>query len=75
MSKGPRPFRQRDLTRAIKGAIAAGLSPSSATIDRDGNIKMHFSQAPAKDDVSWDNGIDLWHGRRTGRTRQRPTGT
>jgi hypothetical protein len=42
MSKGSRPFRQRDLTRAIKGAEAAGKVVTAASITAAGEIKVSF---------------------------------
>ena len=75
MSKGPWAFRQRDLTRAVKAAIAAGLPPITATIDRHGTISLGFSGAPQEPLDDWDKVIDLWDTERTGRTRKRPTGT
>jgi hypothetical protein len=40
MSKGSGPFRQRDLTRAIKGAEAAGKVVTAASITATGEIKV-----------------------------------
>jgi transcription antitermination factor NusA-like protein len=38
MARGPLSFKQSDLTRAIKGALAAGLRVRSVEIDKDGKI-------------------------------------
>lgn len=38
MSRGPQTFKQRDLTKALKGAVAAGLDVKRVEIDRDGKI-------------------------------------
>jgi hypothetical protein len=38
MTRRPQPFTQGDVTRALKGAVKAGLSVQSYTIDTDGNI-------------------------------------
>lgn len=55
-------FRQADITRAMKGAIAAGLKPSRADIDRDGKITLVFGEAappePATDFDKWKAGRD-----------------
>jgi hypothetical protein len=75
MSKGPMAFRQRDLTRALRASIAAGMTPTSVTIDRNGNISLGFSEAPKAPQENWDNVINLWDTERTGRPRKRPTGT
>ena len=75
MSKGPWAFRQRDLTRALKAAIAAGLSPTSATIDRHGNLTVGFSGAPPAALESWDKVIDLWDIERSRPARKHRTAT
>lgn len=38
MSRGPLTFKQRDVTRALKGAVAAGIGVKRVEIDRDGKI-------------------------------------
>lgn len=38
MSKGPQKFKQGDVTRALKGAVNAGLAVKRVEIDRDGRI-------------------------------------
>jgi hypothetical protein len=38
MSRGPHHFRQGDVTRALKGAAAAGIDVCRVEIDRDGKI-------------------------------------
>ncbi|MGH6865671.1 MAG: hypothetical protein ACREDO_05785 [Methyloceanibacter sp.] len=43
MSRGPLTFKQRDLTRAIKAALAAGLTVERAWIDVDGKIMLGFA--------------------------------
>lgn len=42
-------FRQADLVRALKAAVAAGLNPSQAVISPDGELRIGFtdSSAPA----------------------------
>jgi hypothetical protein len=42
MARGPL-FRQRDLTRAIKGAEQAGRVPTRVEIGRDGKIVVIFA--------------------------------
>jgi hypothetical protein len=40
-------FRQADATRALKAAVAAGLSPTGYTIDpATGAIRVSFGDAP-----------------------------
>ena len=48
-------FKQADLTRALKGVLAAGLAVAGVKIDREGNIDVKLGSAeqvkPAND---WD---------------------
>ena len=59
MSRGPYTFRQRDVTRAVKAVIAAGMTLRLVEIDN-GKIVLHVSdadEAPAdgpKHDNEWD---------------------
>ena len=57
MTRRPCTFRQADVTRALKGAVAAGVEVKSIEIDQSGKIVMITSRAaePAKQDESdWD---------------------
>ena len=38
MSRGPLSFRQTDVARAIKGAVAAGLTVQRVEVDKAGRI-------------------------------------
>jgi hypothetical protein len=38
MSRGPCTFKQRDVTQAVKGVIAAGMKVARCEIDREGKI-------------------------------------
>jgi hypothetical protein len=38
MGRGPSTFRQTDLTRALKGTVAAGIEVSRVEIDKEGKI-------------------------------------
>lgn len=38
MARGPMTFRQRDLTRAVRGVRAAGLEVGRVEIDKTGKI-------------------------------------
>jgi hypothetical protein len=54
MTRRPPPFRQSDLTRALRGADAAGREIQRAEIDRDGKIVLVFGphvEAVVKDDT------------------------
>ena len=61
MSKAHWVFRQRDLTRALKAAIAAGMPPISAKIDRDGNMFLSFDSEPSVNGNGWDKALGLCH--------------
>ena len=38
MARGPCTFKQRDVTQALKAAVAAGMRVARYEIDRDGTI-------------------------------------
>lgn len=40
MSRGPSTFKQRDVTAAIKAAVAAGVEVAKIEVDKDGKIVM-----------------------------------
>lgn len=50
MSKGRWPFRPKDLTRAIKGAISCGVEVTRAEIEPDtGKIVLVFGKSVASE--------------------------
>ncbi len=59
MSRGPQTFRQSDLTRAIKGAQAAGIAVARITIAKDGKIEIDTGSAPEAETNSTP-GEDQW---------------
>jgi hypothetical protein len=56
MVRRPSTFRQQDLTRAIKGAVAAGIGVQQIEIGKDGKIVMIFG-APHFDKI---NPVNEW---------------
>lgn len=55
MARGKLSFKQRDVTRAIKGAAAAGVDIGSVQIDRDGKIVIvPASQVSIQEPNEWD---------------------
>ena len=40
MARAPSKFRQGDITRAVKGAIAAGVEVREVLVDTDGKIRV-----------------------------------
>jgi hypothetical protein len=59
MSRSPQTFKQRDITRAVKGAMASGLDVARAEIDKNGRIVVVFGKLdkPMSHDGSWDEAI------------------
>ena len=53
----PARFRQADLTRALRGAEAAGVRPVRVEIDANGRIVLTFDSASAPRGAanSWDD--------------------
>jgi hypothetical protein len=54
MSRGPYSFKQRDMTRAVKAVVAAGLAVARVEVDKDGKIvivpgtrNLEFPRSPA----------------------------
>jgi hypothetical protein len=57
MPRAPCIFRQRDLTRAIKGARAAGIDVACIEVDKDGRIIILPTQSAAVPETArneWD---------------------
>ncbi len=57
MPRAPCNFRQRDLTRAIKGARAAGIDVARIEIEKDGKIVILPAQLAATPETGgneWD---------------------
>lgn len=48
MANTPSKFKQIDVTRAIRGAIEAGLRVAGAEIARDGTIRIMTADATAE---------------------------
>ena len=60
MARGPLTFRQRDLTRAIKAALAAGLKVERAYVEVDGRIMLGFANGktePEQVGNPWDKAL------------------
>ena len=51
MSRGLSTFRQRDVTRALKATVAAGIEVSRIEIDKDGKIIVIVGKPEAPDDA------------------------
>jgi hypothetical protein len=46
MARAPSKFRQGDVTRAVKGAIAAGVEVREVLVDTDGRIRVIAGHGP-----------------------------
>lgn len=59
MSRGPATFRQSDVTRALKAAVAAGMKVARAEVDH-GKIVLLFGdgKAQTKPENEWDRAVE-----------------
>jgi hypothetical protein len=62
MSRGPSTFRQRDLTRAVKAVVAAGLRVAGVKVNAQGDIEVVTAREAKQDDPGnavneWDEGL------------------
>jgi hypothetical protein len=49
MSRGPRAFRQRDVTAALKAAVAAGMQVTAVKINPQGEIEVVIGKHAEQD--------------------------
>lgn len=54
MSNRTAPFKQVDVTRAVKGVVAAGMSVGRVEIDRSGKIVVVASSDTESEANEWD---------------------
>jgi hypothetical protein len=54
MNKSPASFKQIDVTRAARGALAAGLSVGRVEISRDGKIVVIVENSRSAEPNDWD---------------------
>jgi hypothetical protein len=52
MARAPGTFKQCDITRAVKGAIAAGLDIARIEIDQTGKIVIQLANSGAKEQAA-----------------------
>ena len=64
MARTPAAFRQADVTRAVKGVVAAGVGIAQVEIDKSGKIVI--VTGGAKTEISELAPLDAWRERRRG---------
>jgi hypothetical protein len=64
MTRPPSLFRQRDISRAIRGATAAGLTVSAVRINPQGAIEVVIGKLEAQDPAP----LDTWVAKHAGST-------
>ena len=58
MSRAPYSFKQRDVTRAVKAVVAAGLAEERVEVDRDGKIVIiPGTSGVTTESCAWDKAI------------------
>jgi len=63
MSRRPASFRQRDLTRAVKAVLAAGLHVAGIKVSAQGNIEVVTGKSAVQDSALQDNEVETWLGK------------
>jgi hypothetical protein len=58
MSRGKQSFRQREITRAVKGVEAAGVRVARIEVDKDGKIIIVTGTAVTQPATA--NDLDAW---------------
>ena len=64
----PHRFKQADIARAVKGAIAAGLHVSRVEIDAEGKLVLVFGSPDRQDPASPQSAYEAWRAKRDART-------
>lgn len=58
MARGPCTFKQQDVTRALRAAVAAGIEVQRYEIDKDGKIVVVTGKATSATEPATD--FDKW---------------
>jgi hypothetical protein len=66
MARVPSNFRQQDVTRAIKGAVAAGVDVARVEIDREGKIVIVTGKCGPSNDPQ--SALNTWMAKHAGET-------
>jgi hypothetical protein len=70
MTRRPSAFRQRDLTRAVKGVTAAGVGIARVEIDKAGKIIIIPGETTDQPGQPSGNDLDNWIAKRAKDARQ-----
>jgi hypothetical protein len=58
MARASYSFKQRDMTRAVRAVVAAGLAVASVEVDKTGKIIVRpKTTEPMSNDSSWDSAV------------------
>jgi hypothetical protein len=63
VTRRPSAFRQRDLSRAIKAVIAAGLHVAGVKVSAGGDIQVVTGESAVQDSAPQDNEVETWLGK------------
>ena len=68
MARAPSTFRQQDVTRAIKAAVAAGVHIARIEVDKAGRIVIVASKNTGVPENSVISPLDTWMAKHAGET-------
>jgi hypothetical protein len=63
VTRRPSAFRQHDLTKAVKGVIAAGLHVIGVKISPQGDIEIVTGESAVQDSALQNNEVETWLGK------------
>jgi hypothetical protein len=66
MARGVLTFRQQDVTRALRAAVAAGIEVQRVEIDKSGKIVLIFGDTKARE-ICEPAALDVWRASRGAR--------